>query len=289
MTRRTLACLTAAIALIPAALSTPSRAELVLPRVSPKMVVTQTLGTTDLSLNYSRPGVKNRAIWGALVPFDKPWRTGANEATTFTTADEITVGGQKLAAGTYSFFTIPTAGAWTVIFSKQKELWGSTDYDPKQDALRVTATPDTNQSHQEWMWLGFDDLTPTTCNLVLRWQRLKLAVPVAMDVNAKVLADCRRETASAKADDWRVFSRAASYCFDNSVAMDEGSAWLDKSIAIEPAHSNLALKARWLWKDGKKKEAIAMAKKAIETGKASKDKPDVAPTEKLLTDWMAAK
>jgi len=289
MKRLTPVSIAAAIALIFAVVAAPSRAELVLPRVSPKMVVTQTLGTTDLSVTYSRPGVKNRAIWGALVPFDKPWRTGANEATTFTTADEITVSGQKLAAGTYSFFTIPTSGAWTVIFSKQKELWGSTDYDPKQDALRVTAQPDTNQANQEWMWLGFDDLTPTTCNLVFRWQRLKLAVPIAMDVNGKVLADCRREVAAAKPDDWRTPSRAAGYCFDNSVAMDEGATWLEKSLAIEKAHSNLALKARWLWKDGKKKEAIAMAKQAIEVGKASKDKPDVAPTEKLLTDWMAAK
>ena len=87
----------------------PSHAELVLPRISPNASVMQSIGTTDLTLTYSRPGVKGRTIWGDLVPYDKPWRSGANEATKFTTTDEITIGGKKLPAGTYSFLTIPTA------------------------------------------------------------------------------------------------------------------------------------------------------------------------------------
>jgi hypothetical protein len=272
-----------------AAVAVPAHADLVLPRVSPNATVKQTLGVTDLTLTYSRPGVKNRAIWGQLVPFDKPWRTGANEATTFTTTDDITVSGQKLPAGTYSFFTIPAAGDWTVIFSKQKELWGSTDYDPKQDALRVTAKPDTTQPHQEWMMLGFDDLSPASCNLVLRWQRLRLAVPIAVDVNAIALARCRTEVAAAKPDDARTPMRAAQFCFDNTVALDEGKQWLARSLQAQPNYSNLTLQARWLMKDGKKNDAIAAAKKAIDAGKASKDKVDTSGTEKLLADWQAAK
>jgi hypothetical protein len=271
------------------AIAGSARADLVLPRISPNATVKQTIGITDLTLTYSRPGVKNRAIWGALVPFDKPWRTGANEATTFTTTDDIMVSGQKLPAGTYSFFTIPTAGSWTVIFSKQKELWGSTDYDPKQDALRVTAAPDTTQPHQEWMQLGFDDLTPTSCNLTLRWQRLRVAVPVTVDVNALTLARCRTEIAAAKPDDSRTPMRAAQFCFDNGVAMDEGKKWLDQSLKVQPNYSNLTLQARWLMKDGKKNEAMAAAKKAIDAGKASKDKVDTSGTEKLLADWSAGK
>src|SRR5258706_2058553 len=189
--------------------ATCAHAELVLPRVSKKAVVTQTIGTTDLTLTYSRPGVKSREIWGALVPYDKPWRTGANEATTFAVTDDITVGGQKLAAGTYSFFTLPSAGDWTVIFSRQKELWGSTDYDPKQDALRVTAKPAAAEP-VEWMRLGFENLGASSCDLVLRWEKLQLAVPIQIDVNTKVLASCRAEIAAAKADDWRTTQRAAS-------------------------------------------------------------------------------
>src|SRR5262249_1081369 len=116
-------------------------AEFTAPRVSPKLTLTQTIGVTDLTLVYSRPGVRNRTIWGELVPYDKPWRTGANEATTFACSTEIKVNGQKLPAGTYSFFTIPNRDEWTVVFSKQKDLWGTNDYDPAQDQLRVKAKP----------------------------------------------------------------------------------------------------------------------------------------------------
>ncbi len=266
-----------------------ARAELVLPRPSPNASVSQTIGVTNFTLTYSRPGVKGRVIWGGLVPYDSTWRTGANEPTSLTTSDEITVAGQKLPAGKYSVLTIPRRGEWTVIFSGQKDLQGSSNYDPKQDVMRVTATPDTTQPHQEWLWLGLDDLTPNSGNLVLGWQRLRLAVPIAVDVNATVLAGARREIAAAKSDDWRTPHRAATWCFDNSVALDEGAAWLEKSLSVQQAYANLSFKARWLAKDGKKPEAIATAKKAIEAGKASKPQVDTSTTEKLLAEWTAKK
>lgn len=276
--------------LVAAALSAATcvHAELVLPRVSQKAVVTQTIGTTDLTLTYSRPGVKGREIWGALVPYDKPWRTGANEATTFATTDDITVAGQKLPAGTYSFFTLPSVGDWTVIFSRQKELWGAVDYDPKQDALRVTVKPSAAEP-VEWMRLGFENLATGSCDLVFRWEKLQVAVPIQIEVNTKVLANCRAEIAAAKADDWRTPYRAASWCFDAGVAPEEGSAWLEKSLTIQKTYQNLTLKARWLAKDGKKKDAIATAQDAVAAGKASKEKIDTAATEKLIADWTAAK
>jgi len=264
-------------------------AEFVVPRPSPNATVSQTIGLTNFTLTYSRPGVKGRAIWGALVPYDSTWRTGANEPNSFQTSDTIMVAGQKLPAGKYSILTIPRRGEWTVIFSNQKDLAGSTNYDPKQDALRVTATPDTNQSNTEWMWLGFEDLTPGSGSLVLRWQRLRLAVPITIDLNGSVLASARKEIATSDRDAWRNPLRAATWCFDNSVALEEGAAWLEKSIAAQPNHANLSLKARWLAKDGKQKEAIAAAKRAIETGKAAKPPADTAPTEKLLAEWSAKK
>lgn len=264
-----------------------ARAEFVPPRPSPSATTSQTVGTTNLTVTYSRPGVKGRAIWGALVPYDSTWRTGANEPNAFVTSDTIMVGGQRLAAGKYSILTIPRRGEWTVIFSSQKDLQGAANHDPKQDALRITATPDTSQSHTEWMWLGFEDLTPNSASLVLRWQRLRLAVPIAVDLNGLVLASARREIGLSDRDAWRNPLRAATWCFDNGVALSEGAAWLDKSIAAQPNHANLSLKARWLAKDGKKKEAIAAATRAIEAGKAARPPADTAPTEKLLAEWSA--
>lgn len=279
----------AAAAIAALGLAAPARADLLLPRVSPNATVKQTVGITDLTLTYSRPGVKNRAIWGGLVPYGTTWRTGANEATTFTTTDSITVAGHGLAAGTYSFFTVPHPGEWTVIFNRQKNLFGAFTYDSTQDVLRVSARPDTTQPNQEWMWLGFDDLTPTSCDLVLRWEKLRLAVPITVGVDALVLAGCRREVAAAKADDWRTPMRAAGWCLDSGVATGEGRGWLDRSLGIQQNYSNVSLQARWLMKDGKKPEAIAAAQKAIALGKASKDKVDTSGTERLLADWTAKK
>jgi hypothetical protein len=277
-----------------ALLATPAgapvvRADLVLPRVSPAAKVSQTIGTTELSLAYSRPGVKSRRIWGGLVPYDSLWRTGANEPTSLATTDDIMVAGRRLAAGKYAIVTLPRPGEWAVAFSTQTDLQGTGNYDPKQEVLRVTAAPDTTQPNQEWMWLGFDDLTPTSCNLVLRWERLRLAIPIAVDVNAVVLAGARKEIAAAKSDDWRTPHRAAAWCFDNAVALDEAAGWLEKSLAVQATHANLALKARWLAKDGKKSEAVATATKAIEAGKASKPPVDTTATEKLVAEWTGKK
>jgi len=277
-----------AAAVLAAAVAPAALAELVLPRVSPKATLTQSIGVTDLTVSYSRPGVKGRVIWGELVPYDKPWRTGANEATTFTTTDEITVAGQKLAAGSYSFFTIPTAGAWTAIFSKQKDLWGAYEYDPAQDALRVTVTP-TPAEPVEWLRFTFDNLTPGSADLVLRWEKLQLTLPIAVDVNGIVLPKARAEVAAAKADDWRTPYRAASFCFDSGVNLEEGAQWLEKSLAIQPAYSNQNLKARWLAKDGKTKEAIAVGQKAIAAGKAAQPPADTSALEKLVAEWGGKK
>ena len=266
-----------------------AHADFVAPRISPNAVVKQTIGITDLTITYSRPGVKNRTIWGELVPYDKPWRTGANDATTFTATTDVTIAGQKLAAGTYSFFTIPSAKDWTIIFSKQHDLWGAFDYDPKQDALRVTATPTAAAAPTEWMFLGFDNLTPSSADLVLRWEKLALAVPVAVDLNGTVLTKARAEISAAKADDWKTPLAAARWCLDNSVNLDEGRTWMQKSVKIQPGYSNLTLQARYEMKDGKKDAAIATAQKAIAAGKAAKPPADVTSTEKLVADWQAGK
>lgn len=281
--------LPAALLAIGLATSTAGAAEFVPPRPSPGAAVKQTIGITNFDVTYSRPGVKGRPIWGALVPYDSTWRTGANEPNSFTVSDTIKVAGQKLPAGKYSLITIPRRGEWTVILSTQKDLLGTSNYDPKHDAVRVTATPDTTQPHEEWMWLGFEDVTTNSANLVLRWQRLRLAVPLTVDTPSLVLANARKEITNTDRDAWRNTLRIATWCFDNGVALDEGAAWLERSIAAQPNHANLSLKARWLAKDGKKAEAIAAAKKAVEAGKAAKPVVDTAATEKLLAEWGGKK
>jgi hypothetical protein len=284
LSRLATATLVAALAFAPVA----AHAQLVLPRPSPKATVMQQIGITDLTVSYSRPGVKGRAIWGALVPYGQPWRTGANEATTFTTTDEIKVGGKALPAGTYSFFTIPAEGEWTVIFSKQQGQWGAYQYDPQQDAARVMAKPST-ADHVEWMEFTFEDMTPNSANLTLRWEKMKLVVPIEVDVNGLSLAKARDEIGKAKSDDWRTPYRAAQFTFDNNVALDEGAKWLDQSLAIEQAYSNLNLKARWQAKNGDTKGAVETANKALAVNQKAKTPADASSLEALVAEWTGKK
>jgi hypothetical protein len=263
-----------------------AHAQLKLPRVSPAATVTQTIGLTDLTVTYCRPGVKGRVIWGGLVPYGEPWRTGANEATRFTTTDAIQFGGKELAAGTYSLFTIPGKEEWIVAINSEKDLWGAYEYKPEKDVLRLTVKP-TVAEPQEWMELSFEDLTPNSADLVLRWEQLRVAVPIVVDVNGKTLAGARAAIEAMKSDDWRTPYQAANFCFTTDVAMDEGWKWLEKSVGIQPTWQNLGLQARWQAKLGRKADAIKTAGKALELAKASKDKVDTSALEKLLAEWKA--
>ena len=284
--RTNLTAATLAVILVATLLVPPARAQLKLPRVSPAATVTQTIGIADLTVTYCRPGVKGRVIWGGLVPYDAPWRTGANEATRFTATGPIQFGGKELAAGAYSLFTIPGKDEWTVVINSEKDLWGAYEYKPEKDVLRVTVKP-TAAEPQEWMEFSFEDLTPNSANLVLRWEKLRLAVPIVVDANGLTLAGARKAIAAMKSDDWRTPYQAASFCFTNDVAMDEGWKWLEKSLGVQQTWQNLGLQARWQAKQGRKADALKTAEKALEVAKASKDKVDTSALEKLMTEWKA--
>jgi hypothetical protein len=162
------------------------------PRVSPKASVSQTIGAdTNITIDYGRPGVKGRKIWGELVPFglapgnkmskDKPfpWRAGANENTIITFSKDILVEGQKLPAGKYGIHMIPSATTWVIAFSKNSASWGSFSYNQEEDALRVTVTP-VKAPFEEWLMYGFGDLTANSATLYLRWEELKIPIKIAL-------------------------------------------------------------------------------------------------------------
>lgn len=288
MRTNSLPCRIVAAAALAAALAAPAGAQqFALPRVSQKSTLTQTIGTTDLSIVYHRPGVKGRAIWGALVPFDKPWRTGANDATQFTTTDEIKVEGQTLPAGTYAFLTIPGKDQWTVVFSKQKEMWGAFDYLPEQDQLRVSVKPEPAEP-VEWMEFTFDDAAPTATVLSLRWEKLRVPVRIEVDVNAKVLASARTAVAAAKPDDWRTPYRAANWCVESGASPDDAARWADAAWKTKENFFTLSLLAKLSQKAGRRDEAVTRLKKALTLAKDDKDvsKEQLGANEKLLADWV---
>lgn len=157
-----------------------------------KASVTQRLGTdVDITIEYSRPGVKGRKIWGALVPYGMapgnkysenkpyPWRAGANENTTIQFNKDVLVEGKPLPAGKYGIHMIPSEKDWIIIFSKNNSAWGSFAYKEEEDALRITVTP-VKAPHQEWLVYGFDELAGTSATAYLHWEELKVPFKIKL-------------------------------------------------------------------------------------------------------------
>ena len=170
--------------------STPQAQDKV--RLSLQASVSQVLGTdTVVTIDYSRPGVKGRKIWGELVsyglaPGNKyskgepfPWRGGANENTTFESTSDLIVEGQKLPAGKYGLHMIPSESDWVIIFSKNNSSWGSFSYSSEEDQIRVTVTPE-QAPHCEWLMYGFDNLNGTSATAFLRWEKLRVPIEIKL-------------------------------------------------------------------------------------------------------------
>jgi len=270
------------LVLAAAALAAPAFAQFEAPQPSPKATLTQRVGLTDVSLSYSRPSVKGRAIWGELVPFDKPWRTGANQATTITFSDDVTVEGQKLAAGTYSIVTIPGKGEWTVIFNNDTKLWWETEYDAAKDALRVKAKPQAGEM-VETLAIGFPTVGPSSAVLAIAWEKVRVAVTIGVEVDAKI----RKSVAAAEAGSWQAPMMAARYYFEQKKDAAEAWKWLDKSIAANRNFVNVSRKARFLAEEGKHAEAVKAGEEAVALAKADPAKPNTAAFEKTVAEWKA--
>jgi hypothetical protein len=267
------------------AVASSALAQLDLPRPSPKANVSQVVGLTTISLSYCRPGVKGRVIWGGLVPYDQPWRTGANESTTITFSDPVTINGSALPGGTYALFTIPGKESWTVVFSKDTASWGTNDYKVADDVLRVKATPRQAAAPVEWMTFRFDALATESAEVVLAWEKLEIPFTVKVEVVEKVLAAARKAIAEAKPDDWRTSYRAAAFCLDSKTNLDEAGKWLEQSAKIKLGYYNPLGKARLAALRGNQAEAVTLARKAVELGRAADPKTDVSQAEGFIAEW----
>lgn len=291
MSRRSVAFLLGVSALWPAS---AARAQLQAPLPSPNATVSQTIGITKVEVVYSRPHVKGptrkqeRVIWGALVPYEEVWRTGANAVTKFTTDTDLMVEGQKLRAGSYGLFTIPAKSEWIVIFNKQAT--GPPDYKADADVLRVKVKPETAEM-RELFTIEFPQVTPSSAVMTLRWEKLSVPVNLGADTNALFLSTAKESVAKAKPDDWRTPLTAARYLYDNKYAPADAAAFLEKSLSIKETFANLSLKASAQAGEGKKKEAVSTAQKALAM-KDTEPKPSpeaVADLEKKVAEWKAGK
>ena len=150
-------------------------------RLSPKAEVMQKVGFTDITINYGRPGVKGRVIWGKLVPYDAVWRAGANEATKFTFSTDVYIEGKLLKKGSYSFFAIPGKKEWTLIFNKVADQWGAFEYNETQDAIRFKVKPEKG-NFQEWLAYTITKTSDNTAVIRLEWEKLKIPFKVEVKI-----------------------------------------------------------------------------------------------------------
>ena len=241
--------------------------ELNIPRASQRASVTQRIGLTDVTITYHRPAAGGREIWGKTVPYGKVWRAGANENTTITFTDEVTVEGKPLPAGSYGLHTIPDKDQWTIVFSKNSTSWGSFSYDQKEDALRVNVKPHAAEAFEQLTYT-FENVKPDSAVATLRWEKLAVPFQINVDVKGVVLRSIKNELRSVGGFTWAGYDEAAQWCLDNNYNLEEALKWEQTSIDNEPRFENWETRSRILNAMGKKDEADKALATALEKASA---------------------
>ena len=259
-----------------------------LPQPSPLGKVEQVIGLTTVSVEYSRPSVKGRAIFGDLVPMDKVWRTGANKCTVFTTDGLIMVQGEKLPAGAYSLFTIPTEDTWTIIFNKDTSLWGEEDRKDEADVLRVKVTRAKSEQLTETFTIGFEAVKDDHARMDLSWEYFRVSIDLYADATDQSLRNIETALADPKAT-FGGYNGAARFCLDRNIKVGKALEWAQKSTSMERKYWNVHTLARALAANGKTKEAIAAAEESMTLAKTADAPSYVKMNQERIAEWSMKK
>lgn len=248
------------------------------PAPSPTQTIKQDFGISSVELIYSRPSMKGRKIFGDLVPYDKVWRTGANQATRLKFNDDVMIGGQTVKAGEYALFTIPGEKEWTIIINKGSENWG-TIYKQEDDVVRLKAKTMELDDAVESFTMQFMDVKPTSAQLAMMWDKTAVSFPFTTDIDSKVMAQIN----NLMNKDNRPYFAAAMYYLESGKDLSQAVTWFDKAIE----QNNKAFwiyhqKANALAKLGKKQEARMAATKSMQLAKEQNNDDYVKLNEKLL-------
>lgn len=259
-----------------------------LPQASPIAKLEQRIGLTDVTIRYSRPSVRERKIWGELVPYNTIWRTGANACTVISFSDNVSINGQNVPAGEYSFFTIPTENEWVVIFNKNIKLWGSDGYRQEEDILRINVKPDMNAPFTETMLFAFDNIKIDAADLNLMWANMKLLFRISTDTDTKALANIKKAIAEAE-NTYRTYNSSATYLLDANKDLLQALDWAKKSVAMQERFWNLYTLSRAYAANNMIKEAIATAEKSIKLAQESKQEAYIKMNKKNIEEWKKRK
>lgn len=260
----------------------PAWAGLKLPDASPGASVKAAVGATEVTIDYHRPGVKGRKIWGGLVPYGQVWRLGANAATTITFTDPIKVQGHEVPAGTYALFAIPGQDKWTLILSRKAKQWGAFFYKPEDDLLRFDVQPQTGP-FTEWMVFQITPDGNGKAVAEMAWETLR--VPFTLEVDADAIAWKSVDDTLAGTTGWEDYQTAAEWALIKNQRLDEAMAWVNKAMELQESFWNYDTKAKLLQRAGKTEEALRHLEKAMElaAGKAPKAYLDVL--EQRKAEW----
>jgi hypothetical protein len=281
---QTAVCLTAILLAFP---SFGADEKVEFPQASQHAVLKQRVGLTDIEVDYSRPNKNGRAIFGGLVPFDKPWRTGANQPTKIKTSAPVKFGDKEVPAGEYALYTIPGADEWKLVLSKNLKAQAMTDHKPEEEAARVTAKPMMAlPMPAETFTIGFEDLRADSAVFYLEWDKTRVPVKITTNDVEKVMKGIDAKLKSGQPDESGFFYyNAASFYLDQNKDLPQALKWVDQAIEKnQKAYFMQYKKAQILAKMGNKKEAIAAAEKSIELLKAgpNPDESAIANSQALI-------
>lgn len=221
---------------------------------SPAAAVSQTIGLSVVTVDYSRPSVRGREIWGAIVPYgwnvqgfgaqkEAPWRAGANENTVITLSHDARIEGESVPAGSYGlFFVINDDNTGVVVLSKDHRSWGSFWYDPAHDQLRAPITIRDN-AMTELLTYDFVNIDKTSAELVLNWEKKQFPVKIEFAVDQIVMANAREELKGMQGFTWQGYSSAANYALQNNVNLVEGLTWINQALTSNRSFATLNTKA----------------------------------------------
>lgn len=258
-----------------------------LPQPSPKASVDQVVGLTKFHIEYSRPSMKGRKVFGELVPFGSVWRTGANKATLVEIDGPVKIEGQELPAGKYSLFTIPTPDSWLVIFNRNTELWGEGDRKEEEDVLKVKVTPKETDLTESFT-IGFDEVIGDNARLDLRWEKTRASVNITTDATDKALANIKEALAKPDAD-FRGYASSARFCVDRKVMLPEALVWAEKSVSMDKKFWNMHTLALAQAANGKVKEATVTAEESMKLAQEAKNEAYVKMNKEKIEEWAAVK
>ncbi|AMM50101.1 hypothetical protein TH61_01405 [Rufibacter sp. DG15C] len=267
-------------------MGTEVSAQIKMPAASPAATVKQTVGLGEVTVEYSRPSMKGRKVFGDLAPYGKLWRTGANASTKITFSEEVMLEGNKVPAGQYALYTIPGEKEWTVVIHKNLKHWGDggPDYKQEEDLVRFKVNAKELDDKVETFTIGFNDITNNGATLQIMWDKTLVPVKITTDVDSKVMAQIQEKVINGTDVKPAMYAAAANYYADNNKDLKQALAWMQKANATNPLFYNMHYQAKMQVKLKDYKGARATAEKSLEMSKQAKNADYVALNEKLLAE-----